>query len=78
MVKVNCCDICYSEKEKLTKANRYMTLKGHPELKTFFCPDCESKIPKMQEVGLPNYIIWRYALDGCKISEEQAKEMAKR
>jgi len=48
MAKVLVCDVCLS-KDKLTKCNKYYSVKGNKNLRLDYCDECKSIIPNKME-----------------------------
>ena len=73
MAKVLCCDICKKD-GKLTETNKYISVRGKPDLRLDHCPKCKSKIPQ----NMTKYVIFVYDLHGIKLTESEAKKMLQR
>ncbi len=69
MAKIRVCDICLKE-GKLTKTDRYMSVKGHKDLTIDYCQKCKSKIPK----DVKKYIKFVYDLRGVLVDDEFCKK----
>jgi len=72
-MKIMICDICKS-KGQLTETRQYMSVKGRKDLRLDYCKACQKDIPK----NMTEYIKFVYKLSGVDLSDEQARDLARR
>ncbi len=76
MSKVAVCDVCKTRHDKLTKATKYMRVKGHKDLRIDLCPvhafGIERKFPKVSV----EYVQFIYEMvHGTELSPENAQNV---
>jgi len=74
MAKITLCDVCLTRHDKLTRAVRYMNVKGHKGLRIDLCRvhtfELENKFPKVT----PEYVQFVYEMVyKTKLSLEDAQ-----
>ena len=76
MAKVSVCDVCRTRHNKLTKATKYMHVKGHKDLRIDLCSvhifEVQRKFPKVS-VGYVQFIY--EMVHGIELSPEDAENV---
>lgn len=74
-MKINICDVCKKQDNKITETEKYLRVKGLTQLRLDICPDCkEKKVP----ADMKEYIRFVYGLDNIEISDSEIALILKR